>query len=293
MAEAQSLTLRPVTAGQLRQARGGDVAGSLFRVEWMPLAADAPAASLLTAVGDRRELPADLLVSWYADPDALRAELETGTPAPGDVVWCLPETAGGDLRSTLYDTLGVAQEWLRDERLADTRLTVLTSGAVAVGAGEDVPGLAAAAARGLLGSAQSGTPGRLRLVDIDQRPESWRALPAALALDEPQLAVRAGRYWQPGSRGPVSLRSPRPPATAPGASTPPAEAASTTWRCCPRQPPKPARPRRGTGRDPRGRGELPGRRNRPRHRAGPDGHGHRGRGRGRGDRLGGHRPRRR
>ncbi|GAB3844902.1 SpnB-like Rossmann fold domain-containing protein [Dactylosporangium cerinum] len=41
-------------------------------------------------------------------------------------------------------------------------------------------------------SAQSEHPGRLTLLDLDRDPASAAALGAALALDEPQLAVRHG-----------------------------------------------------------------------------------------------------
>ncbi|MDX6761462.1 beta-ketoacyl reductase, partial [Streptomyces sp. F8] len=96
--------------------------------------------------------------------------------------------------------LELAQSWLSDERFADSRLAVLTRGAVAVADAEH-PDPALAAVWGLIRSAQSEQPGRFTLVDTDGRPESVRALPRALASAQPQLALRAGRLSAPALRG--------------------------------------------------------------------------------------------
>ncbi|MBJ6617750.1 hypothetical protein H4N49_01125 [Streptomyces sp. DHE17-7] len=58
----------------------------------------------------------------------------------------------------------------------------------------DLPG---AAVWGLVRSAQTQHPGRLVLVDLDVHDDSWRALPAALATGEPQLAIRQGEPYAP------------------------------------------------------------------------------------------------
>jgi NAD(P)-dependent dehydrogenase (short-subunit alcohol dehydrogenase family)/surfactin synthase thioesterase subunit len=73
---------------------------------------------------------------------------------------------------------------------------LLTRGAVAVDAGE-APDLAGAGVWGLIRSAQSEHPGRFLLVDVDGSEVSWEALHAALAVDEPQLAVREGALFVP------------------------------------------------------------------------------------------------
>ena len=62
--------------------------------------------------------------------------------------------------------LGLVQEWLAAERLAASRLVVVTRGAVAAGPGEGVTDLAGAAVWGLVRSAQSENPGRLVLADL-------------------------------------------------------------------------------------------------------------------------------
>ncbi|WP_143645364.1 type I polyketide synthase, partial [Streptomyces antioxidans] len=88
--------------------------------------------------------------------------------------------------------LELVQAWLADERFTNSRLTVLTSGAVATEVAEPVADLAGAAVWGLLRSAQSENPGRFVLVDVDGTADSLTALPDALASAEPQVAVRDG-----------------------------------------------------------------------------------------------------
>ncbi|WP_413101308.1 type I polyketide synthase [Streptomyces sp. Inha503] len=88
--------------------------------------------------------------------------------------------------------LGLLQQWLADDRFTDSRLVLLTSGAVATEAGEPVADLAGAAVHGLLRTAQAENPDRFVLLDIDGQDASLAALPAALAAGEEQLAVRAG-----------------------------------------------------------------------------------------------------
>lgn len=74
---------------------------------------------------------------------------------------------------------------------------MLSSHAVATGPADPVTDLAAATAWGLLRSAQSENPDRIVLVDVDADEASFRALPAALAGGEPQLALRAGEATVP------------------------------------------------------------------------------------------------
>ncbi|MFD7506786.1 type I polyketide synthase, partial [Streptomyces sp. NPDC059850] len=83
--------------------------------------------------------------------------------------------------------LHLLQTWLADDRFADSRLVVLTSGA----------DLAHAAVRGLIRSAQSENPDRILLVDIDAHADSLAALPTALASGEQEVAVREGTIKAP------------------------------------------------------------------------------------------------
>ncbi|MEU3777919.1 SDR family NAD(P)-dependent oxidoreductase, partial [Streptomyces sp. NPDC032472] len=122
----------------------------------------------------------------------------------------LPEAFGGKtdpgdrLVSVPVGAQAAAREaWARVQELATggdpsvRRLVLVTSGACSV-AGEPLtsdPG--AAAAWGLGRTAQSELPGRVVLLDTDGTDASRAALPAALALGEPQLALREGTAYVP------------------------------------------------------------------------------------------------
>ncbi|MFC7741807.1 hypothetical protein ACFQXA_13830 [Nocardiopsis composta] len=102
-----------------------------------------------------------------------------------------PEAARGAVRAAL----DLVQRWLADDRLERTRLVLVTRGAVATRAGEGVADPAGAAVWGLLRSVQTEHPGRFRIVDLG--PGGAHLLPWALALDEPQAAVRHGELLAP------------------------------------------------------------------------------------------------
>ncbi|WP_152627722.1 type I polyketide synthase, partial [Streptacidiphilus melanogenes] len=120
------------------------------------------------------------------------AELTPGTL----VVPVLPEPAGLDVAAATHAAvcraLGLLQTWLAEEAFAESRLVVVTRGAVAAGDGEGVSDLASAAVAGLVRSAQSENPGRIVLVDVDEDAASLAVLAAAVDSGEPQLALRAG-----------------------------------------------------------------------------------------------------
>ncbi|MFD7446974.1 SDR family NAD(P)-dependent oxidoreductase, partial [Streptomyces sp. NPDC059909] len=139
-------------------------------------------------------------------------------------------SAGADgPREAAGRALRLIQAWLAQERFADGRLVFVTHGAVAALPGEDVTDLSAAALWGLVRSVQSEHPGRLVLVDTDGTDDtddthvsdatgkpgtgdtSARLLTAAVATDEPQLALRGGRLH--------ALRLARAPRA--GGTTPP------------------------------------------------------------------------
>ena len=166
LATVRELTARPVSSEQL-EAAGGGQPESLFQIEWAPVE---PGPSV-----------------------ALDGEQWT-------VADCASDSSGTRVQSvhlTANRTLALVQEWLAEERLDDSRLVLLTHGAVAA-APTDVPDVAQAAVWGLIRSAQSEHPGRFVLVDLDGDEDSAReVLSAALAADEPQLAIRAGRAYAP------------------------------------------------------------------------------------------------
>ncbi|MET8912697.1 type I polyketide synthase, partial [Micromonospora sp. NPDC004551] len=129
----------------------------------------------------------------YPDVPAVLAAVEAGADAPRVLVLPVPGLSGVDepgalsgvdvpaaVLATASDVLGVVQAWLAADALADSRLVVLTRGAVATRDDDRVTDLAGAAVWGLLRSAQSEHPERIVLADLDRD------------LDEDVLAVLAG-----------------------------------------------------------------------------------------------------
>ncbi|MFC4533024.1 SDR family NAD(P)-dependent oxidoreductase, partial [Sphaerisporangium dianthi] len=176
-----SLTARPVSAEQLDAAQAGP---SPYRLEWTALpaaAADAPA------------LP---------DLEEARAAIDAGAaPPPAVLTTCLaedgPDVLAG-VRSTANRVLSTMREWLADERFASSRLVLVTRNAVPGGpdAGGP-PQLTAAPVWGLVRAALAENPGRFAVVDLDDHPDSARALDAAAGSGEPEIAIREGRVLAP------------------------------------------------------------------------------------------------
>ncbi|MEU9969428.1 type I polyketide synthase, partial [Streptomyces malaysiensis] len=205
VAAVETLGLRPVSAEQLQSARTA-YHESLFRLEWTTTAGLADAAGADVPTDGRWAVlgadPFGLGTTAYGDLATLAAAVAAGTaPTPEYVVVSpsaeLGEQSARAAHRAAAAALTAVQRWLEEERFGDAPLVVVTHGAVAAEADEPVADLAGAAVWGLLRSAQSENPGRFVLVDTDGREESLRALPAALASDEPQLAIRAGAVSVP------------------------------------------------------------------------------------------------
>ncbi|MFE9181867.1 type I polyketide synthase [Micromonospora haikouensis] len=175
---------------------------SLFEVTWH--AEDVtPAAEVSGAVALGEvalpEMPA------FADVPALVAAVEAGQPAPAFVLLPVAVAGGsvpGAVRDVVAGVLGVVQGWLGADVLADSRLVVVTRGAVVVRDEDRVADLAGAAVWGLLRSAQSEHPDRIVLADLDGPLDADAvALLAAVAADPAptggQLAVREGAVRVP------------------------------------------------------------------------------------------------
>ncbi|WP_425274909.1 SDR family NAD(P)-dependent oxidoreductase, partial [Streptomyces flavovariabilis] len=229
VATVDALTVRPVTAEQFDTARGTGHGGSLFRVDWTPLPmAPSAAAEGSWAVLDDSAGLATLLsgegaaVSSYRDLAELAA---VDGRVPDVVVAAVPDRsgalsgeAGGEglpepVHETARWTLDLVREWLSHERFSGSRLILVTRGAVAVEAGEQVPDPAAAATWGLVRSAQSEHPERFVLADLDAAPAPGTAiaLAAVLAAGEPQAAVRSGAVRVPRLTRDVSSTPAAPP----------------------------------------------------------------------------------
>ncbi|MGW5868669.1 type I polyketide synthase [Streptomyces sp. NPDC055239] len=180
VATVDSLVLRAVSPGSLETARGHE---SLFRLDWVAAAVASGSAGS---------------VAEFADWGAVRSALDAGESLPENVVVrCArsgdADTDAGVVRRQVHTALELVQGWLADDRCEASRLVLVTSGAVAVGAEGDVEDLASAAVWGLLRTAQAENPDRFVLVDVDDE-DSWK--PAVVGA-EPELAVRAGETFVP------------------------------------------------------------------------------------------------
>ncbi|MEU6672280.1 SDR family NAD(P)-dependent oxidoreductase [Streptomyces sp. NPDC046727] len=175
---AEAVTLRPVPAEQLAATAGTGAGDSLFRVEW----------SALPPVPTVGEVPAVTVV-------------EARSGADHDT----PEALVGRV-------LGAVQEWLADETDEDSRLVVVTQGAVPAGGDAAVTDPGGAAVWGLVRAAQAENPDRIVLVDTETDADTGTGtgtgigigigigtddLGAVLATGEPQVAVRDGALYVP------------------------------------------------------------------------------------------------
>ncbi|MFI6825432.1 beta-ketoacyl synthase N-terminal-like domain-containing protein, partial [Micromonospora sp. NPDC050187] len=182
---------------------------SLFEVSWHVedvTPAEGPAsAAILTA--DAAALGVGLPgVPAYGDVAALLAAVEAGEPSPEVLLLPVRGVAGlpvpEAVRALTTDVLTAVQSWLVADALADSRLVVLTEGAMTVGDEERVTDPAGTAVWGLLRSAQSEHPGRIVLADLDRGPDAdTLAVLTAVAGDPAptggQLAFRGGTVLVP------------------------------------------------------------------------------------------------
>ncbi|MFF8104482.1 type I polyketide synthase [Streptomyces sp. NPDC016640] len=214
VAEIDSVVMRPVDPGHLAHA-GRRVPDSLFGLTWDAVPAPGTAANgaapplrWVVAGPDALSLAeaADAHLPDLPVPGADGAPQPWGGQSAPDAVVFGVAGGDGDLdleaRGVVRRVLELVQRWLAAPAGAEgPRLVVATRGAVAVRGDGEVTDPAAAAAWGLLRSAQAEEPGRFLLVDVDDDPVSVRALPAALASvlvsGEPQTAVRAGTAYLP------------------------------------------------------------------------------------------------
>jgi acyl transferase domain-containing protein/acyl carrier protein len=189
------LALRPVDRSQLTRAQDV-VRNSLFGVDWV--AAAAPAAREQAVVG-LGESPVSGLT--YPDMFVLEETEYDGTPAPEVVVTSVPTPPGAGhdaARAAANAALELVRQWLLSDFCAESKLVVVTRGAVAAVPGEQAD-LAQAAVWGLVHSAQSEHPGRFVLLDLGVGADTgtepdWAAV---LDLDEPQIALRGGAFVVP------------------------------------------------------------------------------------------------
>ncbi|MFI6692710.1 SDR family NAD(P)-dependent oxidoreductase [Streptomyces sp. NPDC050433] len=191
VASVESLLIRAMRV----DVTNGAAQDSLYRMDWQPLPGAAPAPLRDSAV-----IGADHF--GLAAAVGARLDLDTAAPdaVPDTVFLSVTSDSGADTLGQTHRVtaalLAEVQRWLADERFADSRLVVVTRGAMSTG-GEDVTDLPAAAVWGLLRSAQAEEPGRFVLLDIDGYPLPAGDLRAAIDSGESQLAVREGRVHIP------------------------------------------------------------------------------------------------
>nr|WP_274912458.1 type I polyketide synthase [Streptomyces sp. WZ-12] len=178
---AESLAFREVAADRL--AVGGS--GALFEVEWQSQSRSGATCGDWVGLGGLAG-PGGA----FADLPSLLGGLDDGVAVPQVVAVESPDVVG---------VLGLVQGWLAEERLAQSRLVLVTRGAVGVRSEDTVEGLAQAGVWGLVRSAQSEHPGRFALLDVEGDEEIGSAV-AELSGDEPQVAVRGGEVFVPRLR---------------------------------------------------------------------------------------------
>ncbi|MEU5367363.1 SDR family NAD(P)-dependent oxidoreductase, partial [Streptomyces sp. NPDC005925] len=211
-----SVTLRPADLKQLHSAQARDE--GLFAVEWSPLAVSRP--DLSDGAG------------WVVLPRG--AGLGGVVSSGGEVPWAVlapvrPSVGAGPV--VVDRVLSLVREFLAVPELAESRLVLVTRGAVVTDGGREGDGhgevdASAAAVWGLVRSAQSEHPGRFALLDLDTDTDNdtdnetdtdtdtddddadvdtvlGGRLPQAVLrqavqdLDEPQLALRQGDLLVP------------------------------------------------------------------------------------------------
>jgi acyl transferase domain-containing protein/acyl carrier protein len=193
-------------------AEGSALARSLGGYEY-PVEVYADLDSLGEQPDGSRAIPEVVFVDCELDaPGVAEEKLAVNGARPGrsaageafaegvDVCLALPDRSdSGELslaHRTVHRVLDLVQSWLTDERFSESRLALITRGAVAMNPADPLPGLHQAPVWGLVRSAQAENPGRFVLVDIDQE-SSGTALSAALASGEPQLIIRGGQVCAP------------------------------------------------------------------------------------------------
>ncbi|MBB5930926.1 type I polyketide synthase [Streptomyces echinatus] len=195
VARVASLTLREVSPERIAAAAAGGH-DDLFAVDWVPVPVPAaPRAGRWTVLGAGRDELAAALAGEVARTGVAADLSEVAGQAPDTLVVAHAAGEGADAaRKGVGELLALVQDWLADARFAATALVVATRGAAGPG---DVTDPGAAAAWGLIRSAQSEHPDRLVLADLDGTDASRRLLPSAVATGEPQLALRDGAVSAP------------------------------------------------------------------------------------------------
>jgi acyl transferase domain-containing protein/acyl-CoA synthetase (AMP-forming)/AMP-acid ligase II/acyl carrier protein len=198
-ADRPVVTIESLVTRPLDVATAADAVASraTYRLDWVPVPLPEPAPGGWAVLGeDTPGLPD------AGPPESARHLVLAARPRAGlDPAEQARELTGRVLLSV--------REWLDSTAFrTDARLVVVTHRATAAD-----PDLASAAVWGLVRSAQAENPRRIVLVDLDDSTAS-SVLTRAIAVDEPQLAVRRGEVHVPRlvhlGAPPAGTAAPRP-----------------------------------------------------------------------------------
>ncbi|MDV5148009.1 SDR family NAD(P)-dependent oxidoreductase [Streptomyces sp. SBC-4] len=242
---ADSLTVLPVDPAQLA-AISDPTPDALHVLEWTAWEGGAaqallPGTVVLGGDADGLGLAAALRAGGhdvlpFPDLASLAQAVDRGeTPAPTTVLVACPAPGPGGpehVREALHGSLALMQAWLADDRFTDARLVLVTRDAVAARSGDGLRSTGQAAVWGLGRSAQTESPGRFVLLDLDVDLDVdfvddegvTESLVTALGSGEPQLAVRDGALLVP------RLARASAPAAVDGLAALPLPAAPALWR---------------------------------------------------------------
>ena len=137
-------------------------------------------------------LPGDSTTPRYDSLETLLAATDSPPALVLTQVCAGPGGGAQDVQKAVVAATELAQSWLEADGLAETRLVVLTTDALAARPGDSAAGLAESAVWGLIRAAESENPGRFALLDHDSTAESLSAIAQAARTGEEQLALRSG-----------------------------------------------------------------------------------------------------
>ncbi|CAL9356448.1 SDR family NAD(P)-dependent oxidoreductase [Streptomyces sp. enrichment culture] len=189
LADASGAPIASVRTLGLRAVDPARIAGSgaprrpLLQVEWTTAPEAAPATGWAVVGASGPGLPAPL--GSYPD-------LAGTVGAPPLVVVPFPGEDGPG--AVAHRALRLAQEWLAEERFADSRLVFVTRDATTA---RTEAGLGSAPVWGLVRTAMAEHPGRFGLLDLTDWDVSEAELGRALAVPDAQVSLRDGALLVP------------------------------------------------------------------------------------------------
>ncbi|MEV7541042.1 type I polyketide synthase [Streptomyces sp. NPDC089915] len=196
VASVAALLLRPVAVEQLGS---GGFRDALLAVEWQPVRGGNGPRGAWTVAGPGLEAAGIPVAAGLDALSAAGADVPTTVLLP--VVAAAPAAGREDevpagVRTAVDTALAAVQRWLAEPAFGQSRLVLVTRAATAVRDGDPVD-VRQAPVWGLVRAAQAENPGRFTLLDLEEGEVSPRALAAALASGEPELAIRQGKVLAP------------------------------------------------------------------------------------------------